>query len=130
MIHRDDPEDPRERDRRFGRAGRMLEEDDHFVVTVSFPWHVPNHPLKYWHGMPHFLPDYAYRVRLDGGTLRIDARLEDPVTSQLCAHVDDFPGEFSVRFDLPGAVGGFEERYWNKRLTIVLPKAGTPAARE
>jgi ferredoxin len=130
IIHRDDPEDPRERERRFGRAHKMLDTGDRYVATVSFPHHVPNHPLKYRHGMPDFLPDYRYRIRLDGRRLGIEARLEDPVTTQLCSLARDFPRSFSVQFEIPESVAGFEERYWNKTLTVVLPKAGTPAALE
>ncbi len=128
IIHRDDPEDPWERERRYGRARKMADAGDLYVVTVSFPHHVPNHPLKYRHGLPDFLPDYRYRIRLDGRRLGVEAKLEDPVTSRLCSLAGDFPRGFSAQFEIPEAVAGFEERCWNKTLTIVLPKAGTPAA--
>lgn len=130
LIHRDDPEEQEERDRRFGRVNRILDSGDLYVATVTFPSRVPNHPLRYRYGMPSFMPDYAYRVELEGRTLRVHASLEDPVTSHLCGRVEDFPQKFSIRFELPEPVTGFTERCWNKTLTILLPKSGTAASGE
>ncbi|HXI01679.1 MAG TPA: 4Fe-4S binding protein [Candidatus Saccharimonadales bacterium] len=126
-IHRDDPEDPAEAGRRLGRESRMVDVGDEYVATIAFPSRVPNHPLKHRYGMPDFLPDYKYRVQLDGSTLWIHAALEDPMTSQLCGRVEGFPQKFSVRFDMPDSPAGFEERYWNRSLTVVLRKAAAPA---
>ncbi len=127
LLHRDDPEDPAEKDRRFGRASEMLDVGDHFVATISFPSRVPNHPLKYRYGMPDFLPDYKYKVELDGRTLWIHADLDDPLTAQLCGRASEFPKKFSVRFDMPEDVRGFEERYWNKTLNVLVYKKSAPA---
>jgi ferredoxin len=126
-IHRDDPEDTAEADRRVGRASEMLDLGERYVATIRFPTRVPNHPLKYRYAMPEFLPDYKYKVELDGGTLWVHASLEDALTAQLCGRVEGFPRMFSVRFDMPEAVAGFEERFWNKTLSIVLRKSAAPA---
>jgi len=130
LIHREDPEDDTERDRRFGRVNELLDTGERFVATISFPTKVPNHPLKYKYGMPDFMPDYKYKVELDGRTLWVHASLEDSLTAQLCGRVEEFPQRFSLHFELPVSVTGFEERFWNKTLTVMLPKAGTPSASE
>jgi ferredoxin len=127
LVHRDDPEEPGEKDRRFGRASEMLDVGDHYVATLTFPSRVPNHALKYRYGMPDFMPDYRYRVELDGQALWIHASLEDPLTSNLCGRVEEFPQKFSVRFDIPGKVKGFEERFWNKVLSVVVHKEACAA---
>jgi ferredoxin len=80
--------------------------------------------------MPDILPDYKFKVELDGQTLWIHATLEDPLTSQLCGRVEEFPRKFSVRYDMPDRVTGLEERYWNKTLTVVVHKAGADQAGE
>jgi len=126
-IHRDDPEDPAERDRRFGRANEMVEAGDRYVATISFPSKVPNHPLKYRYGMPDILPDYKHRVEVQGQTLWVHASLEDPLAAQLCGRAEEFPQKFSVHFEMPEKVVGFDARYWNKTLTVVVHKAGVPA---
>ena len=90
LIHRDDPEDQGERDRRFGRISQVLDSGDQYVATVTFPSRVPNHPLRYRYGMPAFMPDYAYQVELDGRTLWVHASLEDPLNYALFLVFDIF----------------------------------------
>jgi ferredoxin len=127
LVHREDPEDPVEKDRRFGRVNEMVDTGDRYVATLAFPARTPNHPLKHRYGMPDFLPDYKYKVELQGRTLWIHASLEDPLTAQLCGRVPDFPQRFSVHFEVPEPVAAVEERYWNRTLTLVARKTTAPA---
>ncbi|MBI3448157.1 MAG: 4Fe-4S binding protein [Acidobacteria bacterium] len=127
LIHREDPLDPLELDRRFGRASGMVDNGDRYVATISFPSRTPNHPLKYRHGMPDLLPDYKYHVEMKGNVLWAHATLEDALTSQLCGRVPDFPQKFSVHFDMPETAVGYDVRYWNRTLTVVVHKVGAPA---
>ena len=127
LIHREDPEDRLELDRRFGRANEMVDTGDRYVATILFPSKTPNHPLKYRYGMPDLLPDYKHDVELKENVLWVLATLEDPLTAQLCGRVESFPQKLSVHFDMPEKVVGFDVRYWNRTLTVVAHKVGVPA---
>ncbi|MFQ5701557.1 MAG: 4Fe-4S binding protein [Acidobacteriota bacterium] len=127
LIHKDDPDDPVESERRRGAVHEILEEERRFLVTVLMPTVVPNHPLKYRYGMPDVMPDYRLQVTLSDNVLLVRASMEDPAVSKLCDILPDFPREFSLHFDLTAPVHTFSTRYWNKMLVIQLPKADSTA---
>ncbi|HKY31715.1 MAG TPA: 4Fe-4S binding protein [Candidatus Polarisedimenticolia bacterium] len=125
LARKDQPDDPYEAERRKGRIYELTEEADRFLVTVLFPNLVPNHPLKYRHGMPEAMPDYKVRLELADNVLTLHASMDDPVVSRLCDIVPDFPRTFSIRFDMTEPVKTFAERYWNKMMVVQLPKAAS-----
>ena len=122
LAHKHDPDDPAERDKRHGRVHELADEEGRFLVTVLFPSWVPNHPLKFRYGAPDAMPDYKIRVELSDNTYIVHASMEDPLVSQLCGHIPDFPRTFTMRFDLTDPVRDSTERYWNKMLVTQLQK--------
>jgi electron transport complex protein RnfB len=125
LARKAEPDDPVEAERRQGLVHEFLDETDRFLVTVLFPTEVPNHPLKYRYGMPDVMPDYKVTIDLSDNVLTIRAVMDEQAVSKLCDFVQDFPREFTVRYDLTNPAATFAERYWNKMLVIQVPKAGS-----
>ena len=123
LAHKDDVDDPVEAQRRLGLVHEILDEPERFLVTVLLPTEVPNHPLKHRYGMADVMPDYKVTVDLADNALTIHAVMDDPAVSHLCDFVEDFPREFTIRYDLIDPAATFAERYWDKMLVIQVPKA-------
>lgn len=125
LTHKNDPDDPAEKDKRHGRVHELADEEGRFVVTVLFPAWVPNHPLKFRYGAPDAMPEYKIRVELNDNVYLVHASMEDPLVSQLCDYMPDFPKSFTMRFDLTEPVRDSTERYWNRMLVTQLVKVAT-----
>jgi ferredoxin len=116
-------DDKLERERRYGSVYRLEDRGDAFVLRLEFPRVLPPSTLADELGLAREMPDYDYEVGLQNGTLVVHGRVTDPQVRKLTAVAPAFPPEFTTRVALGAPVEGFRQRYQDKTLEVILPKA-------
>jgi ferredoxin len=112
-----------ERERRYGSVYKLEDRGDAFVLRLEFPRVLPPSTFADELGLARDMPDYDYEVGLQNGTLVVHARVTDPKVRKLTAVAPAFPPEFTTRVALASPVSGFRQRYQDKTLEVILPKA-------
>ncbi len=69
------------------------------------------------------MPDYDYELALSDSCFVVHGRVADPQVRKLTAAAPAFPPEFTTRIPLRDRVAGFQHRYRDKTLEVILPKA-------
>lgn len=123
--HRNDREDPLERERRYGRVMQVLREPKGYILRLELPLRVPNHPLIYMYGIPQEPPEYEYTVeQIAPDTLSVRARLTDPKLRFLTGKLNSFPNGFKVDYRFPEPIGAMYRRLYVKGIEIYAFKEG------
>jgi hypothetical protein len=114
-----------ERERRYGSVYKLEDRGDAFVLRLEFPRLLPPSTFADELGLAREMPDYDYEVGLQNGTLVVHARVTDPKVRKLTAVAPAFPPEFTTRVAIGTPVAGFRQRYQDKTLEVILPKAAS-----
>jgi ferredoxin/HSP20 family molecular chaperone IbpA len=114
-----------ERMKRYGMASSVDEEKDRYVVRFDMPEQVPNHRLKFKWGLPDEMPEYKASVEINGGNVKIHAKLEDEKVKKLCGWVNSFPDGFLRELNFPVPIKSHRLSYDPEShiLEVVLEKA-------
>lgn len=122
---RDQLEPQWERMKRYGMASSVDEEKDRYVVRFDMPAKVPNHRLKFKWGLPDDMPEYKASVEINGGNVKIRAKLEDEKVKKLCGWVNSFPDGFLRELNFPVPIKSHRLNYdpESRILEVVLEKA-------
>jgi ferredoxin len=104
--HREEPEDPLERERRYGRVLHSQTVAGCFVVRIELPRTLPNHPLIYTYGVRRRAPEYdCALVQIGPAVVSVRARLLDPRLQRLAGKLNSFPNGLKVDLGFPASVG-------------------------
>lgn len=104
--HRDAPEDPAERERRYGRVLHRQSLDGCFVVRLELPRTLPNHMWVYAYGIRRTAPDYGFTlVQVGPKTVSVRGRLLDPRLRLLAGKLNSFPNMLKVDLGFPAPIG-------------------------
>ena len=123
--HQNDPEDPLERERRYGRVLQLLREPKGYILRLELPLRVPNHPLIYMYGIKQEPPEYDYTVQqVAPDTLSVRARLADAKLRFLTGKLNSFPNSFKVDYRFPEAIGALYRRTYVKGIEVYAFKEG------
>ena len=117
-------DDLRERYRRYGMLNRVEETVDYYRVAIEFPRWVPDSTYKKQHGLPDRMPDYAYQIDLEDGSLTVEAKLEDARFAQVLGRASSFPDGFRNTFQVADQSEDFRADLRDKVLEIIVPKMG------
>ena len=99
--HGFEPDDPVERERRYGRDFKLEEREGCAVLTIQFPMKVPPWRDAFRYGLPEFLPYYAAKTEIAGSRLVVRAWLTDPkIRAALCFGANSFPDRVTVAIDV------------------------------
>lgn len=126
-LWREAPEDRTERDRRYGRDFKVVEEDGYIEVSLQLPTRVPAVRDRFRYGAPEQMPEYKTHAYMEGDTLHCTAwvpRLNEKDKAdvkELKAKIlalthtsSSFPGRFTTSWDFPGKekqIVGFKWRH-------------------
>ncbi len=126
---KDQPENEWERMKRYGLAYTIHETPNKIHFRFAMPETVPNHKFKFKWGLPEKMPDYEAEVKIEGGILKILAKLTDKRVHKLCDVATSFPDRFLREFDLGGDYTEFSKNYSTKAkiLDIVVDKTAGQA---
>ncbi|MBI4230958.1 MAG: hypothetical protein HY608_09010, partial [Planctomycetes bacterium] len=101
-----------ERDRRYGRAYRLLPRENGLTVEMELARTVPDHWLKTRLGVADPMPPYRTQATLASPTrLIVEGWLEDRSLDPLIGVVGAFPPRFRREIDLPCPVRNVQSRY-------------------
>ena len=93
--------DEMERRRRYGMAHTVAETRDGYEIVLEMPRRTPVSARPRKERLPAELPDYSLRVYVEGGSVYVEARLDDPAFADAVNRDSDFPGSFLTEFALP-----------------------------
>lgn len=123
--HRGEPEEPLERERRYGRVLHLLEEEKGWRLRIELPRTIPNHMLVYMYGVKREAPEYEYTVEHVGpSTLSVRARLMDPKLRFIGGKLNSFPNSFKVDYRFPAPIGACYRRLYEGGIEIYAFKEG------
>jgi ferredoxin len=130
--HRRDPEDPLERERRYGRIHDVRRIAGCHVLRIELPRSMPRHELLDMYGIPLGPPEYDCTLQPVGpATISVRARLVDPRLVPLCGKLNSFPLGFKVDYRFPEPIAAaFHRMDLHDLWVYAFPEgAGDPHAR-
>ena len=68
------------------------------------------------------MPDYDYDLALTNGSFIVHGKVADPQVRKVAAGAPSFPPDFTTRIDVDNPVRGFQHRYRDKTLEVILVK--------
>ena len=95
-----DPEDPVDRQKRYGRVRTLFETPEKIIVRVFLPEKTPNHPFLYRYDLPKEVSQYDVQARFDGGFLKIAGKMKSKKLAKLSGMVNSFPDRFSIELPM------------------------------
>jgi ferredoxin len=104
--HGDEPEDPAERDRRYGRRLHWERFGDCHAVRIELPRTLPNQLWLYMYGIRRTAPEYHLElVQVGPSIVSVRGRLIDPRLQWLAGKLNSFPNGLKVDLQFPVPVG-------------------------
>lgn len=116
-------EEKTERERRYGEVFELEERPNGYYLRFEFPRFVPRSATKDAFGIGDEMPDYDYDLSLAGRTFTVKGSVRDPQVRRLAAVSPAFPPDFRTSFELGQPVTGFQHRFENRLLEVVLLKS-------
>lgn len=124
-AHRDEAEDLRERERRYGRVIQVVQEEKGWRLRIELPRTIPSHRLVYMYGIERQPPEYEYVVEQVGPrTLSVRAKLTDARLRFLTGKINSFPNSFKVDYNFPEPIGASYRRLYEGGIEIYAFKDG------
>ena len=100
-AHKVEREERLDRDKRYGNARALYEQEDRFVLRFFLPEKTPQHPYRYRYGLPEEMSTYDVIATLKDGRVFVTAKIADSNIAKLCGHANSFPDQFSVEYVFP-----------------------------
>ncbi|GIW40061.1 MAG: hypothetical protein KatS3mg076_0638 [Candidatus Binatia bacterium] len=119
-FHGSEFEDKIERERRYGEVYVLREHANGYYFRMELPRRIPPSAEKLALGVPDEMPDYKLDLALENGYFVVRGKVVDPTVRRLAAVSPAFPPDFTTYVKLERPVRGFQHRYRDKTLEVVL----------